>query len=156
MKSAQNHIPPTDARANAPGRPRTKTPEEVTSFAETKSLLGGGLAGRQKRLEAGDMVSTDDAAELTGTSRVTVNAWISKGRAIGLTQTKRGYRMPAWQFDDPIWTVLPAVSQALGTKEGWALLAFLETALGALDGATPRAAIERGLAERVVDLARGS
>jgi hypothetical protein len=41
----------------------------------------------------------------------------------------------------------------LGTTDGWALLAFLETPHGALDGTTPRAAIEQGHAERVLELA---
>lgn len=99
------------------------------------------------------MISTDEAAEMTGTTRVTVNAWIAKGRAIGLTQSKRGFRMPSWQFDSPMWDLLPGLSQALGTTEGWALLSFLETPLGGLDGATPREAIERGAGARVIDLA---
>jgi hypothetical protein len=99
------------------------------------------------------MISTDEAAEMTGTTRVTVNAWIAKGRAIGLTQSKRGFRMPTWQFDRPMWDVLPRLSQALGTTEGWELLSFLETPLGGLDGATPREAIERGAGARVVELA---
>lgn len=99
------------------------------------------------------MMSTDEAAEMTGTSRVTVNAWIAKGRAIGLTQSKRGFRMPRWQFDSPMWDVLPKLSQAMGTAEGWTLLTFLETPQGGLDGATPREAIERGAGTRVIELA---
>jgi hypothetical protein len=103
------------------------------------------------------MISTDEAADMTGTTRVTVNAWITKGRAIGLTQAKRGYRMPRWQFDSPMWDMVPKLSNALGTAEGWALLAFLEAPLGGLNGATPREAIERGAGARVVELAtRGS
>lgn len=99
------------------------------------------------------MITTDVAAAMTGTSRVTVNAWIKKGRAIGLSQAKRGYRLPAWQFDAPVWDVLPKLSAALGIKEGWGLLSFLETPLGGLDGATPRQALERLQADRVVELA---
>lgn len=99
------------------------------------------------------MMSTDEAAELTGTTRVTVNAWIAKGRAIGLTQAKRGYRMPRWQFDSPLWDLIPKLSKALGTAEGWALLAFLEAPSGGLDGATPRQGIERGEGARVIELA---
>lgn len=41
----------------------------------------------------------------------------------------------------------------MGTTEGWALLAFLETASGALDGLTPRQAIEQGHLVRVVEVA---
>ncbi|WP_232540237.1 helix-turn-helix domain-containing protein [Azohydromonas aeria] len=156
MKSTP-HLIETDSRIAARSRPKSKPSEDFVSVAETRALMAGSVAFRQKRLEAGDMVSTDEAAEMTGTSRVTINAWINKGRAIGLTQIKRGFRMPRWQFDAPMWDVLPQLSQALGTKEGWALLAFLETPHGGLNGATPREAIERGEGARVVDLAaRGS
>jgi hypothetical protein len=99
------------------------------------------------------MVSTDEAAKIADTSRVTVNAWIAKGRAIGLTQVKRGYRLPRWQFEPRMWDAIPRLSAALGAHDGWTLLAFLETPLGALDGVTPRAAIEQGKLERVVSVA---
>lgn len=120
---------------------------------ETSALLAGSLEARQKRLAAGDMLSTDEAAALAGVNRVTVNAWIDKGRAIGLSQVKRGYRMPRWQFEPAMWDALPKLSAALATTEGWALLAFLETPHGGLNGRTPRQAIEQGEAERVVQLA---
>mgnify|MGYP002138654186 CR=1 FL=1 len=93
------------------------------------------------------MISTDDAARLVDTTRVTINAWIAKGRAIGLTQTKRGFRMPRWQFEPAMWAAIPKLSAALGTTEGWALLSFLESPHGALEGLTPRQAIEQGRAE---------
>lgn len=106
-----------------------------------------------ERLQADDIVSTDEAAALAGTTRVTINAWIAKGRAIGLSQTRRGLRLPRWQFEPVFWDAMPALSKALGTTEGWALLAFLETPLGALGGKTPQQAIEQGKLQRVLALA---
>jgi len=99
------------------------------------------------------MISTDEAAQLVDTTRVTINAWIAKGRAVGLTQTKRGFRMPRWQFEPSMWEALPKLSTALGTTEGWALLSFLESPHGALDGRSPRQAIEQGHADRVIEIA---
>jgi len=99
------------------------------------------------------MMSSEEAADYAGVSRVTVNAWISKGRAIGLTHVKRGYKLPSWQFEPAIWEVIPLLSQALQTIEGWALLSFLESPSGALDGETPRTAIEQGRRDRVLELA---
>ena len=61
--------------------------------------------------------------------------------------------MPRWQFEPRMWAALPRLSTALGTKEGWALLAFLESPHGALDGLSPRQAIEQGQAERVLVVA---
>ena len=152
MKSAAHTIT-TDARASAPSRRARAKPSDYLSAAETRALLTNSLANRQLRLDSADMVSTDEAAQLVSTSRVTVNAWIAKGRAIGLTQTKRGFRMPRWQFEPRMWDALPRLSAALGTAEGWALLAFLESPHGGLDGVAPRQAIEQGQAERVIALA---
>jgi biotin operon repressor len=90
--------------------------EPYLSIDATHALLAGSLAGRTARLAQADMISTEEAALLNGTSRVTVNAWIDKGRAIGLTQNKRGYRMPKWQFEPLLWEALPPLSAALGTK----------------------------------------
>ena len=147
--------PETHPHARAPSRARTtRAPTPYLSPAETRSLLLDSLAQRQQRLLAPDMLSTDEAAARVGTSRVTINAWIAKGRAIGLTQTKRGFRLPDWQFEPRIWDALPTLTQAIGTPEGWALLAFLESPLGALDGRTPRQAIEQGEAARAQALAR--
>jgi excisionase family DNA binding protein len=123
------------------------------SSLETKALIAGSLGARTERLQAGDMVTTQEAAELAGTSRVTINAWIAKGRAIGLTQTRRGYRLPKWQFEPAVWNVLARLAQALGTTDGWSLLAFLESPLGGLNGKTPRQAIEQGAATRILELA---
>lgn len=89
------------------------------------------------------MVTTDQAAKLGGTTRVTILAWIAEGRAIGLAQSRRAFRLPKWQFLPGFWEALPAIAKALGTSEGWALLSFLETPAGGLEGRTPRQAIEQ-------------
>lgn len=148
--------PPPKTTASAArtysGRAR-REPTPYVSAAQTKALLSSSQAARAMRLLADDMVTTQEAAELTGTSRVTINAWISKGRAIGLTQTRRGFRLPKWQFEPAIWAVLPELAQALGTAEGWTILSFLESPLGGLNGRTPLQAIEQGEAMRVLQLA---
>lgn len=128
-------------------------PSPYASAAQTKALLAGSLAARTARLEANDMLSTDMAADLVGTTPVTINAWIAKGRAIGLTQARCGFKLPNWQFEPALWDAVPKLSKALGTTEGWALLAFLETPSGALGGRTPRQAIEQGHLARVIEVA---
>lgn len=116
-------------------------------------MLQASLSVRHARLNAGDMLTTDEAAALVGTSRVTINAWIKKGRAIGLSQTTRGFKLPKWQFEPAMWAALPNIAVALGCTEGWAILSFLETPSGALGGLSPRAAIEQGQTDRVLALA---
>jgi hypothetical protein len=120
---------------------------------QAAALLSASLAWRQARLDQPDMVSSDEAAALVRTNRETVNQWIRAGRCIGLERSVRGWRLPRWQFEPAIHKHLPAIARALGTTEGWALLLFLETPNEALDGQTPRVALEQGQAERVLDLA---
>ena len=153
MKQVAPQLGTANARTAAKGSSALRRPVGYVPASEVRALLADSLAARQQRLAAADMVSTDEAAQLAQTTRVTINAWIAKGRAIGLTQTKRGFRMPSWQFEPALWAALPRLSAALGTTEGWALLSFLESPHGALNGSTPRQAIEQGQAEQVIQIA---
>lgn len=129
-----------------------KHPSTYVSAEQTAELLASGAAARRERLQAADLVSVEHAAGLAGTSQEAINTWIDAGRVIGLYQAGR-HRLPAWQFEQPLWDLIPALSRALGTTGGWAILAFLETPLDGLSGRTPRTAIEQGCAQRVLDLA---
>ena len=134
----------------------TSPPDAYASAEQSKALLAVGAAFRRDRIGADDMLSTDQAAELAGTSRVTSHAWVRSGRAIGVQHLRRGYRLPAWQFEPGVHAVVLPVAQQLATADGWQLLRFFETAHSALDGETPRQALERGvLPERVISVAAG-
>lgn len=152
MKSTSTTSTSTRPRSRLASAAPAQTLNYV-SGAQTKALMTGSLAARMARLDADDMLNTDKAADLVNTTRVTINAWIAKGRAIGLTQARRGFKLPSWQFEPVFWDAVPQLAKALGTNEGWALLTFLETPLGALDGKTPRQAIEQGRLARVLELA---
>jgi excisionase family DNA binding protein len=133
---------------------RAPTADPYASKAQTTALLGRGAEYRRQRIQASDMISTDEAAELTGATRATINAWIKTGRCIGVTHLRRGFRVPKWQFEPYVFPVLLSVAKALGTSDGWQLMSFLETPLDALDGLAPRTALEQGVsAQRIIDLA---
>ena len=122
--------------------------------AQSAAVLRSGAQFRRDRMEAADMITTDEAAALAGTTRVTVNAWIKSGRCIGVSNLRRGFKLPRWQFEPAIWPALQPLAKRLGTSDGWQLLAFLESPATALDGQTPRAALEQGAAlERILALA---
>ena len=153
MKDTAPYTSSTTPRVSARTRRTAHKPDTYVPASAVRDLLAHSLDARQQRLGAADMISTDDAARLVDTTRVTINAWIAKGRAIGLTQTKRGFRMPRWQFEPAMWAAIPKLSAALGTTEGWALLSFLESPHGALGGLTPRQAIEQGRADQAIAIA---
>ena len=142
--------------ATKPAQPRqgASANSPYATAAQTQALLRSGAQYRRDRMDAADMITTDEAAELAGTTRVTVNAWIKGGRCIGVAHLRRGFKLPRWQFEPAVWPVLQPLAKALGTTDGWQLLAFLESPATALDGQTPRAALEqRAAPERILALA---
>lgn len=136
-------------------QPRHDSPDSpYATAAQTQALLRSGAQYRRDRMDAADMISTDDAAALAGTTRVTINAWIKSGRCIGVAHLRRGFKLPRWQFEPTIWPVLQPLAKALGSSDGWQFLSFLESPATALDGQTPRAALEQGATpERILALA---
>lgn len=146
---------PSGSLVETPRRSSAHAPADpYASEAQTIALLRSGAAYRRERIQAADMVTTDEAAELAGTTRVTINAWIKAGRCIGVAHLRRGYKLPRWQFEPFVFPHLQPLSQALGSQDGWQLLAFLESPHPALDGQTPRVALEQGMdANRVLGLA---
>ena len=135
-------------------RQGASTDSPYATAAQTHALLRSGAQYRRDRMDAADMITTDEAAELAGTTRVTINAWIKAGRCIGMAHLRRGLKLPRWQFEPAVWPVLQPLAKALGTTDGWQLLAFLESPAPALDGQTPRAALEQGaVPERILALA---
>ena len=130
------------------------TANPYATAAQSAAVLRSGAQYRRERMDAADMMTTDEAAALAGTTRVTINAWIKSGRCIGVANLRRGFKLPRWQFEPAIWPALQPLTQQLGTCDGWQLLSFLESPATALDGQTPRAALEQGVAlARVVALA---
>lgn len=101
------------------------------------------------------MITTDAAAELAGTTRVTINAWIKSGRCIGLQGLIRGFKLPAWQFEPALWPAVQRLAKTAGTTDGWTLLSFLESPLDALEGRSPKEALIEGVdIDRILQIAQ--
>jgi len=127
--------------------------DPYASDAESIAALRSGVEFRQRRISAPDMLTSDEAARLAGVSRVTVNAWIKQGRCIGVSNLRRGFKIPGWQFAPPVFEIIPALSKNLGTSDGWILLSFLESAHEALNYKSPLTAILQGESgSRIVEL----
>lgn len=132
----------------------TISSDPYTSAAESAAFLSAGDKFRRDRMEAADMICTDEAASLLGVSRVRVNAWVKSQRCIGISIPDGGYRLPRWQFEHQMWPMLQLVASALGAADGWQVLAFLEAPARGLGGHTPRSAIEQGVpVQRILTIA---
>jgi excisionase family DNA binding protein len=144
---------PFDTRIAQDHREASTTDPYATE-AQSAAVQKSGAQYRRDRMDAADMITTDEAAQLVGTSRVTINAWIKTGRCIGVANLRRGFKLPRWQFEPSIAPLLQPLAKGLGNCDGWQLLSFLETPSMALDGQTPRAALEQGVpGERILALA---
>lgn len=122
--------------------------------ATTAALLRAGRQHLRDRIRAADMIARGEVASLMAVDESTVDAWVRSGRCIGVTD--RTMVFPRWQFDPSIWPLIQRIGESLGTKDGLRVLGFLETSAPALDGLTPRVALERGIPmSRVLDVAMG-
>jgi hypothetical protein len=122
---------------------------------ETERLLAAGQVLAQTRLNADDMLTAEDAANLKGANPELLIREAAAGRLIGVRSDDKGMVFPAWQFRPGLKAAIRAISQELHSTDGWTLLRFFESPQVALDELSPRQAIERGLPlERIVDLAR--
>jgi DNA-binding XRE family transcriptional regulator len=119
-------------------------PSRYATDKQTAEISAAGSAYKVTRMSAADMLTTDQAAKIAGVSRVTINAWIKQGKCIGLSNLRRGFKLPEWQFDQRVFDVIQKISEALGSKDGWALLSFLENSRESLGKRTPLAAILEG------------
>ena len=102
-----------------------------------------------------DMVDSAQAAALAGATPSQLRRWSAMipPRVIALRHSTLGWRYPRWQFEAAAWPVIQQLARAL-QGDCWAMLAWMETPLGALEGRSPRMALEQGeLAERILDLA---
>lgn len=124
-------------------------------YATAERIAGLVRAGRRyqrARLRAADMISLGEAASLMEVDESIVTAWVRIGRCIGIPG--RTMLLPRWQFDLAIWPAVQVVGKGLGTTDGWQVLYFMETPAPALQGLTPRTALEQGVPiGRVLDVA---
>jgi hypothetical protein len=72
-------------------RDKASGQDPYASEAQTNALLRFGAQYLLQRIQAADMITTDEAATLSGITRVTMNAWIKSGRCIGVSHLRRGY-----------------------------------------------------------------
>ena len=129
--------------------------DPYATAAQSVAVLRSGLEFRKNRIAAADMLTTEEAAELAGVSRVTINAWIKQNRCIGIANLRRGFKLPKWQFEPQVFELIQPLFEALGTTDSWSVLAFLENSQDALDRRTPLVALEQGEStERILQLAR--
>ncbi len=111
-----------------------------------------GIEHRKRILEKlGGTLSAEQVSELVGISRQAVDRRRSQNQLIGLTQGKRGYAYPAFQFEDgKTLDGLKEVLHALSGHDPWMQSIFFANGNDRLTGRTPLDALRQGKTEAVV------
>ena len=85
--------------------------------------------------ESGGVLSGAQVARILDISRQAVDKRRKQGQLIGLTQGKRGYAYPAWQFEGgKMLAHLTKLLDALRTHDAWMQLAFFINGNDRLNG----------------------
>ena len=111
-----------------------------------------GIEHRKRILEKlGGTLSAEQVSELIGISRQAVDRRRSQNQLVGLTQGKRGYAYPAFQFEDgKTLDGLKEVLAALSGHDPWMQSIFFANGNDRLNGRTPLDALRQGKTEAVV------
>jgi biotin operon repressor len=111
-----------------------------------------GIEHRKRILEKlGGTLSAEQVSELIGISRQAVDRRRSQNQLIGLTQGKRGYAYPAFQFENgKTLDGLKEVLDALSGHDPWMQSIFFANGNDRLNGRIPLDALRQGKTEAVV------
>jgi hypothetical protein len=124
--------------------------------------LGGGIdraireGERFKRdtLARPEMLSPEVAAARAGITRQALHDRRRKGRALALSHVKRGFRYPAWQFDDDVAAGVVQVLCELNHLDPWGQFLFFTQHEPLVDAPTPLDALRAGKLDRVLHAAQ--
>ena len=116
-----------------------------------------GLKLRQQMLAtAGGALTSEQVADVLGISRQAVDKRRSSNQLLALTQGRRGYSYPSFQFDEgKTLKGLEEVLGNLGTLDPWMQLNFFTSAHERLGGKTSIKALRDGSVEEVKNMASG-
>ena len=116
-----------------------------------------GLKLRQQMLEiSGGTLTSEQVAKVLGISRQAVDKRRSSNQLLALTQGRRGYSYPSFQFDEG--KTLKGMEEVLGklsALDPWMQLNFFTSAHERLGGKTPIKALHDGLVNEATSAAIG-
>jgi hypothetical protein len=116
-----------------------------------------GLKRKRQMLEtAGGALSSGQVAEVLNISRQAVDKRRSANQLLALTQGRRGYSYPSFQFEDG--KTIRGLEQVLGqlaALDPWMQMAFFTSPNERLGGSTPMEGLQKGLIEGVANAASG-
>ncbi len=133
-------------------------PSVATQLTAEDPLAAARLRGveRQHSLlkKGGGVLRGVEAANLLGISRQALDKRRRRNQLIGLTQGRRGYAYPAWQFEDgKTLANLEKVLGRLSDHDPWMQLTFFLNSNDRLEGRSPLDLLRSGQVDRVLQAA---
>ena len=133
---------------------------ETTQFIAEDPFIAAkfrGLKRKQQMLEAtGGALTSEKAAEILGISRQAVDKRRAANQLLALTQGKRGYSYPSFQFEDgKTITGLEEVLGELKELDPWMQMIFFTSSNERLGDKTPLEGLKKGLVSEVKAAASG-
>jgi hypothetical protein len=130
-------------------------PELTAKDPLAAAKLRGAEGQRRLLREFGGVLSSAEVADILQISRQAVDKRRRQDQLIGLTQGKRGYAYPAWQFEGGKTVQnLEIVLDELRGHDPWMQLAFFVNPNDRLDGRTPFRLLRSGELDAVVQAAK--
>ena len=149
--AATDHLVMLEAVSSAPW---------VAELASDDPMVAAKLRGlklRQQMLEtSGGILTSEQVAKVLGISRQAVDKRRFSNQLLALTQGRRGYSYPTFQFEEG--KTLKGLEEVLGklsALDPWMQLNFFTSAHERLDGKTPIRALHDKLIEQVQSVATG-
>lgn len=132
----------------------------VKELAADDPILHAKLRGLERRQEmlqkAGGVLTSEEVAKLLGVSRQAVDKRRAANQLLALTQGRRGYNYPGFQFEDGKALVgLDKVLANLEDLDPWMRLLFFTSPHERLAGRTPVEVLRKGGLDEVVAVASG-
>lgn len=132
----------------------------VSELAANDPILEAKLRGLEVRQEmlqkAGGALSSEKVAEVLQISRQAVDKRRAANQLLALTQGRRGYSYPSFQFEDG--KTLPGIElilTELSAIDPWMQLRFFTSPHERLAGKTPLEALRKGRVNDVISVASG-
>jgi hypothetical protein len=115
-----------------------------------------GLKMKEELLrKAGGAMNSEEVGKLLKLTRQAVDKRRKGRKLVAIGFGKRGFLYPAFQFEEPLTTLVERVLPEIDRRvEDWKLLAFFLNGNAYLDGASPVEALRRGKIGEVLRAAR--
>lgn len=136
------------------------TSAPAISQIEDDAFLAAKMRGLKRKMQmletAGGVLSSEQVAQVLGISRQAVDKRRSSNQLLALTQGKRGYSYPSFQFHEgKAINGLEEVLTQLKALDPWMKMVFFTSANERLGGKTPIQSLQAGLTEEVKAVASG-